>query len=128
MCFVSGDTFIHAPATRLSPHLWMIISDTDQCADKVLIVNFTSWNDNKDPACRVHSGEHPFVKHESCVSYRDARLVRVADLKKWESGTLITRKEPLAPTLLERIRSGAACSRFLKIKLRQFLDDQGLMY
>lgn len=127
MAFRAGDTFIHTRATGLLPHLWAIISDTERSAEHVVIVSLTTWSKDKDASCTLEAPDHPFVKHPTCVSYRDARMVTTADLVRLEQQRLIDRREPLMPAVLDRIRAGAGCSPFIKIQVRQFLDEQHLL-
>jgi hypothetical protein len=55
----AGDTLLVAlPNTSVDSHLWMVISDPTQ-SDEVLIVNFTSWREDKDQACVLNRGDHP---------------------------------------------------------------------
>jgi hypothetical protein len=127
LAFQAGDTFIHARATGLLPHLWAIISDTERSNEQVVIVSLTTWSADKDASCTLEAGDHPLVTRRTCVSYRDARIVTTADLVRLEQQRLIDRREPLTPGVLDRIRAGAGCSPFIKIQVRQFLDEQHLL-
>ncbi len=69
----AGDTLlIPLPDTSLDSHLWMVISDPAQ-SDECVIVSFTSWRADKDQACVVDVGEHPYVSKKTCVNFRDAK-------------------------------------------------------
>jgi hypothetical protein len=68
----AGDTFLFPGA---DDHLWMIISDPLVDPANVVIVLFVSWTEKYDQACILRGGEHPFVKHHTCVQYPGARIV-----------------------------------------------------
>lgn len=53
----AGDTFRRSYGS----HLWVVASDPDQDANRVLIVNLTTVRTHCDPACILNAGDHPFV-------------------------------------------------------------------
>lgn len=62
----AGDTvLIPLPDTSYGSHLWMVISDPGQ-GDECVIVNFTAWRADKDQACVVEPGMHPYVTKRTC--------------------------------------------------------------
>lgn len=67
----TGDTFRFRSG---DPHLWIVISDPAKDADKVLIVNVTSWRGDKDQTCLVGPGDHPLIEHNSCINFRGSRV------------------------------------------------------
>ncbi len=127
MSFTPGDTFLQLGARGLPAHLWVVISDAIRPGEGVAIVNFTTWDPDKDPSCRLDRGDHPFIEHATCVSYRDARIVAMDVLNSLEQQVSIVRKSPVSDRILGRIRVGAASSPFLPIKIRQLLMDQNLI-
>jgi len=121
-----GDTIlVDAPGTSYDSHLWMVISDPDQ-GSQCLIVNFTSWRADKDQACVVEAGEHPYIKHRTCVEFRGAKLVPIAKLEEClRSGALVSH-EPLSAPLLAKIRAAVPNSR-ISLGFAQLLMDQGVV-
>ena len=68
----AGDTFLVAlPGTSYDSHLWIVISDPDADAERIVIVSLTSHRADKDQACLLRVGDHPYVKHDTCVNYRE---------------------------------------------------------
>jgi len=121
-----GDTLIiPVPSASLDSHLWMVISDPSQ-SDRCLLVNLTSWRADKDQACVVNPGEHPFISKKSCVNYRDAKWCPTADLDALLASNRINKHDPLSPELLKRIRNSALDSR-MTMEHAQILSDQGLV-
>jgi hypothetical protein len=107
-----GDTFIiDEPGTSLDSHLWIVISDPVTNPEEVVLVNFTKHRADKDQACIVDPGDHPFIKHRTCVEYRRAKVRSAKDLSTLLSGGQITPHAPASPDLLARIRAGVPQSR-----------------
>ena len=122
----AGDTIIiREPGTSYDSHLWMVISDPAQGEDCV-IVNFTSWRADKDQACVVEVGEHPYVKNKTCVNFRDAKLCKLSALKALIAARHLEAHQPLSPALLGKIRNAVPESR-MRMDCVQFLLDQGVV-
>ena len=127
MSFSAGDTFVNQSAPHTPTHLWAVISDIQQSVDEIVIVNFTSWRQDKDESCLLDKGDHPHIQHKTYISYRDAHVVTLAKLEELESQSLITRKETLDSDILTRVREGAMVSPFAKLKIRKIMEDQNLV-
>jgi hypothetical protein len=122
----AGDTLvIPEPGTSYDSHLWMVISDPARGED-CLIVNFTSWRADKDQACVVDVGEHPYVKGKTCVNFRDAKLCKVRDLEALKAARHLEAHVPLSPALLNKIRNAVPESR-MRWDCVQFLRVQGVV-
>jgi hypothetical protein len=128
-CFLSirseGWRHFLSSASR-SPHLWTIISDPDQDNKEIIVVYFTTFEDYKDQACAIETGEHPKITHKSLVAYRDYVIFSSSQLKKMATDGKIKIEAPLSVELLKRIRSSAHNSR-LPMGRISFLDRQGLL-
>jgi len=125
----AGDTFTFVDtAVDLHRHLWAIISDPlIDVADPAIIVNFTTYNEGKDPTCILHVGDHPFIRRPTGVDYRNAIDVSNAGLEACANRGQVVLQEPLKPEILHRIRQGAAESRFIPEGCRMVLVKQGLI-
>jgi len=122
----AGDTLvIPEPDTSYDSHLWMVISDPAQ-SDECLIVNFTSWRADKDQACVVEVGEHPYLTGKTCINFRDAKLCKLSDLEILISSRRLKAHAPLSPALLNKIRDAVPESR-MRWDCVQFLRDQGVV-
>jgi hypothetical protein len=96
----SGDTFLFADG-REDDHLWMVISDTDQDPQRLVIVRFLSWQEKYDQACVLNGGEHPFVKHATCVDYPAARIALNTELEALKERGKLKLRSPLSAELLK---------------------------
>lgn len=97
----AGDTFLFP---GVEDHLWMIISDPAQDDVRLVVTFFLSYQPRYDQSCVLNGGEHPFVKHPTCVNYPGARLVSDARLEQMKAAGALKLKEPLSPDLLALIR------------------------
>jgi hypothetical protein len=120
----AGDTFRFV---EHEDHLWIVLSDPHQDADHVLLVNVTSWRRDKDQACLLSAGEHPFVVHNSCVNYEDAQVCAYVHLLDLLNRGRIVVQDALRPEILKHIRDCAADSTRMAVGKWQLLVDQGLV-
>ena len=63
-----------------------------------------------DSACVIRAGEHPFIKHDSYVYYRDPRVEPVAHVQNMVDSAVWISQEPCSAELLQRIRAGLLAS------------------
>jgi hypothetical protein len=120
----AGDTFIDG----MYHHLWIVLSDSEADPERVVIVNFTTYTIDEEPTCLVQKGEHPFVRHKTAVRYGDARLTCIVDLERLRNANRITPREACSPSLLKKLREGAANNADrLPEECRELLDEQGLI-
>jgi hypothetical protein len=101
----AGETFL---LPGLDDHLWMVISDPAKAPDQLVVVCFLSWQPQYDQACVLEAGDHPFIKHSTCVNYPGARVVSEAKLESLKARGAFRTKDPLSTQLLTRIRASAA--------------------
>jgi hypothetical protein len=122
----TGDTVhIPIPGTSYDSHLWILISDPSQ-GDECVIVNFTSWRQDKDQACIVEPGEHPYVQKRTCVNYKDAKRLKTSDLERLIASRHLKCSDPVPAKLLQKIRDAIPESR-MNGKCVQLLEAQGVI-
>lgn len=126
--FVAGSAFIHQKRDEKDrPHLWVIISDPQQDPNSVVIVNLTSFDEEKDPSCVLEFGEHSFVRKKTCIRYLSARVTNIPNLIEGEKRQIFWRKEDASKSLIAKLRKGAMQSRFTVNNIRKILRQQGLV-
>lgn len=124
----AGDTFrIPQAGTSLDSHLWVVISDPAQDANKILIVNFTTLRADSETACVLVAGEHPFVKHDTCVNYRGAKVVSEANIQLLMRAGHMQAHATVSAAILKRIQDGAAASTRMSLEHAEILSKQGLI-
>src|SRR5712692_7823040 len=107
----AGTTFVLAKDhSIIDNHLWIVLSDTEKFPDQVVIVSVTTHAPEKDQACIIYRGEHPWVTHLSCISYAHAKVVSAAFLWDRKDKGSIVLQESMDGQLLERVRQRAGDS------------------
>ena len=118
-----GATFVDRSYDPLG-HLWIVLS-APAWRGRVAVVNLTSHNPERrdcgDHCLILGPGDHPFVRHESCVYYKRARLRSPRALRAGIAEGGIELHEPLGDDLLFRIQQGALASQVIASSVRAAL-------
>jgi hypothetical protein len=123
----AGDSFlIPQPGASLDSHLWMVLSDPAREPQRIVIVNLTSWRADKDQACVLEVGDHPFVQHRTCVNFPMAKIVSRDQLQKLFDVGKLQSHAKVPPELLQRIRQSVPESR-MPLEHADILVAQGLI-
>jgi hypothetical protein len=78
----AGDIFL---IPDYDDHLWAIISDPAIDAQNVVMVLFVTRSELYADTCILRVGDHPFIKHDTCVQYPGAKVVsdcRLEELRR----------------------------------------------
>jgi hypothetical protein len=112
--------------------LWIVLTDADE-QGMVAVVNLTTHG--VSPVCQrgdclvVLPGEHPFVRKESCLFWRQATLAVAAQLDRARERRLQRAWEPLEAGLLRRVQEAVANSPLVADRVqravRRYLESQG---
>lgn len=91
---------------------------------QVLSVGISSVRANipYDNACIIRQGEHPFVRHDSYVRYRDARIDAVEHIENRVHEGIFSVKPPCGEQLLKRIIAGASTSRYAAREVKLLIE------
>jgi hypothetical protein len=99
-------------------------ADTDRCPlGKHLIVSITGWtNDLCDGTTKLSpgAGMHRFVKKESYVFYRKARVEDAAVLSKGVADGIFVQHDPIGDVLLAQILAGICASKQTPRKVKKY--------
>lgn len=120
-----GECFKDVPYDHI-PHLHVVIFDVPQSAE-LLIVSITSYTDEKDDACVIEVGEHPFIKHKSCVSYRNAKVISHDALEAAKNAGKLIGQHPASAQLIEKIIGGLTTSGDVPRGVRGWLKQYNLI-
>ncbi len=124
----TGDTLrVTDPAGTYDSHLWIVVSKPELDGDNVLIVNLTSWRADKDQACVLDVGDHPYIRKRTCINYPGSKIVAASHLNLLINSGDLEKHVPVDMGLLDRIREGAMLSRHMPLDKAQSLIDQGLV-
>lgn len=119
-----GDTFLLRDP-RIDEHLWIVISEPQQDSERVVIVSLTSHREDKDQSCVLDVGDHPWIRHKTCVSYRDTKCVAESQLDSLVQRSLLEPREAATDDLLAKLFDGAEQTDEMPNKCRKVLVDQG---
>ena len=92
----------------------------------MVIVNLTTYQAPKEKFCLIEAGEHPFVKHTTCVAYNYARIVPLARLEQRLQQGMIALREPVSAGRLARIRQGVSLSGLMPLDCVGVMASQRL--
>ncbi|HPO14636.1 MAG TPA: hypothetical protein PLI09_14430 [Candidatus Hydrogenedentes bacterium] len=108
------------------PHLHVIVFVVE-VAQEALVVSVTSYNEEKDPTCILNVGDHPFIKHKSCISYRHATVTSYAVLNGLiNTGKFVVHQSMPLP-VMERIINGLCTSGEVVNKVRKWVKKYRLV-
>ena len=122
----AGDTF-YLPDKAADGHLWIVISDPAKNPDRVLLVSMTSYDVDKEDVCLIDAGEHPKVKHKTCICYKPARATSLENLRRLRDTGYLAMQEPVSAELLQRIRRGVSLSRRIDLEHIELMEEQELL-
>lgn len=109
----------------IGKHLFLIVLNVkDGNQQLVVSVPVCTVRDHAkiDLACVIQPGEHPFVKAESFVQYRDARIDPVSHMIRCVQERTFVPNSPATNALFAKIKQGLKDSRFVKRHLKDLLD------
>ena len=121
-----GDTFFIRDRA-VDSHLWVILSDPDVDAERVVMVSMTTHESHKEDVCLLHVGDHPRVSHETCIAYDETRMTTLEQLRALTKGGHLVIQAPVSADVLKRIRDGVSLSSRIKFKYIEILIDQGII-
>jgi len=117
-----GDTFLLVNA-RINEHCFVMISDPRKHPDRIVTVNFTSYDGKKDQSCIVERDEHPFVKHRTCIYYRNNLLSLANTTVFWPAAISFHMLRWIRPSCSE-FWPARRCHRLFRWKIGRFSSNK----
>ena len=93
----------------------------------VVIVSLTTLTETKDASCKLGPGDHPWIQHATCVSFRDAKCISEAKLDELVASGQLKQMAAASDTLITKILEGAEQTDELPIKCADVLAKQNLI-
>lgn len=115
-----GFTFLAPTPDCAYSHLYIVIAILSE--DEVLWVSVTTQRDNSDTSCILRAGDHPFIKNDSVVNYRDADRKSADNLKEGIKRGLISPRPPLTNEVFERVKEGAKGAYFMPMEFLKYFS------
>lgn len=122
----------YSRGTLLAPsgptdHLFIILIKSSDFegygANRCILANITSIRKNTpyDGTCVLKAGDHSFIKHDSYIFYKQAKIESELHLKKQVDSGIMVPKETISDTLLAKAIQGLEVSihtkKFIKMLL-----------
>lgn len=101
-----GDAFILTGGAVPAPHLWVILWGPAGGADAYLSVMLTTLRAHSDQTCILRPGDHPFVRHDTSVSYANAQRWTDERLEMLLDDGTARPRQPVSGEVLARMRAG----------------------
>jgi hypothetical protein len=116
-----GDTFLlPPPGGPVKTHLWIVITEPQAESRATVIVNLTTLRASRDQTVILGVGDHPFVRHQTAVSYRDALTVDAGRIEALLREGAAIPHQPCSAGLLSLIQDGALASPHMPKKVAAF--------
>ena len=106
-----GDTFLTGDGDEDDFHLWIIVPPPSE--GEVVTVCMVTTTKKTERLVQHIPGDHPFVKHDSAISYGFSKIRAVADIESLLESGSAKLKEPISPDVLSRIQAGVIDSDFI---------------
>src|SRR6516162_296895 len=108
-----GDTvLIPAPGSSVTPHLWIVVTEPALETHVCVIVNLTTLRNSQGRTVTLGKDDHPFINHQSCVRYSDARFADMRRLRADVAGGTVVRRDSCTPQLLQLVQDGILASPY----------------
>lgn len=107
-------------------HLFILLTNPyphpESNINSTLLVSISTLRPNlpHDPACKLYAGDHPFIKQDSFVVYRLARIETADKLIKGVNDGVFSHKESLNGEIFARVCHGLVESRFTTPAILKF--------
>lgn len=106
----AGRAFLLCASGEPKSHLRFVLTDCDPATGRCVIVMVVSAKSYTDKTVVLRAGDHPFIEHESHVSYGDARYFTEQQLKKAQRLGQLVMQPDMSLQLLTRVRLGLLTS------------------
>lgn len=101
-------------------HLWIVLSRLTT-SGTIALANLTTHRPrqktHRGPCVLIERGEHPFVKHLSCVAYHRAAMKPGLPFDSSVRRGRLVEHPPLSPDLLYRIQIGALAAPRIRARV-----------
>lgn len=101
-----GDAYLISFPGNPNAHLFVVITEIESTTGNFVMVGIESINKRSDLTVILKPGDHPFIKHESAITYRMASIRSLSWLEGFTNRKLASRKEPFTEEIIERVCKG----------------------
>jgi mRNA-degrading endonuclease toxin of MazEF toxin-antitoxin module len=87
---------------------------------EVITVSVTTKRRRSETLVELHAGDHPFITHESVISYAYAKVRTVEEIEAAIRSGEAKQREPVSADILRRVCNGLVESDFTPNDVRHF--------
>jgi hypothetical protein len=125
----AGQSFF-TPANNAVPrHLWIIVSDPSQEADRVVIVNVSTKTppdlDPPETPVSIGPSEHPSVSQRSFIRCDEARITLAEHLEHLLANHTLSGTKAAPSLLVQKMQAALLASRHTQLDIKAILRAQG---
>jgi hypothetical protein len=117
-----GDTFLLAKSDRASSleHLWIVLTEPSLADGNAVCVSVSTQRSGSEATVVLRPGEHPFLKHDSVIFYKDARVIDLVLVQQALESRLGYRHAKCSENLLRRVQDGLLASKQPSNDIKEF--------
>lgn len=119
----AGETLVLPHPNFETPHLWILVTDPVGEPPQTIIVAVSTKRFYKDSTVVLSPGDHPWVRHESVISYDHALIPEVHYLNEAVSRRIAELRQPCTPDVLRRVQDGLLSSPRTPQRVKKFYAD-----
>ncbi len=102
-------------------HMFVVCTGHDT-AGNIVLVPVSSWkNELCDNSCRLDPGCHTFIKRDSYILYRSARIENALTIERGLKAGIFVPLKPVSSSLCDRITLGFAMSKQVSWQIKRHL-------
>jgi hypothetical protein len=101
-------------------HLWLVLTDPISAMNSVVAVMLRTVHSYTDATLILNPGDHPFVRHDSCVHYSTAKLFSIPKIQSAITLGKCHLREDMSIDLLTRVRKGLLESPYTVNAIREY--------
>lgn len=125
-----GKTYLGPTENKNNPdikqkHLFIILTNPSEDG-AVVTVTISTVRDSvhdDDLFCMLNKGDHPFIRHQSYVDYKRARIEKASLLEYEHAQKIIRPLADMGDDVLGRICRGLLKSKKTHIKIQEFYEE-----
>ncbi len=108
-------------------HLTIVMAYCSE-SERIAIASVTSDRGTRstDSSCLLNPGDHRFIRHPSFVSYTNAEILNIDQIRRGLSTGILSLDLTLADSIIHRVITGALESKNTPRGVKRFVEEKGL--
>ncbi len=120
----AGRSLLIYPDTDSKPHVWFVLTDPVGMPGKVVAVMIQSAKPYTDSTVLLEHGDHPFIRHQTSVSFGQATFFTLEKLQRYFQKGMCHLLQDMSAALLDKVRKGLLASARTPHSIRAYCQSQ----